>query len=1139
MKIKIGQQNLHTTEGAVKGEFVSLYGSDFYKIGQVDKMPPFFMTLVSPYDHWLFISSNGGLTAGRGDADQALFPYYTDDKLIDNAPFTGPRTIVRVFDAAKKEAYLWEPLDDRLKGLYHTERNLYKSLRADQLYFEEINHDLQLRFAYRWAFSRSYGFVRQCWLENLGDQSREIELVDGLENLIPYGVDGLMQDRRSTLVDAYKKNELATESGLGIFSLSSNIVDKAEPSESLRANVVWSSPRPDSYLLSSTQLEAFRMGADLENESFTKAVKAAYFGFRKISLKAKASDTWMQVAEVGLSSAKVTNLHHLLQQEELYPKVMAELLETQEELESLVARADGLQCTGDPLVQTRHYGNVLYNIMRGGIFEDAYTLDRDDFIDYLGKSNRPLAMRFSAELRNLAPSFSYAWFQTWLLEKGDTDLRRLGAEYLPLSFSRRHGDPSRPWNRFSIQRFDEQGQKILNYEGNWRDIFQNWEALAYSYPRFIEGMIFKFLNASTLDGYNPYRIAKNGIDWEVIEPHDPWSFIGYWGDHQLIYLLRLLEHCEAHYPGMLKAMTREFSFVYADVPYRIKGYEKVVADPQDTIDFAEDLNAAAEKRYLELGTDGKLVWLNQAPLRANLAEKLLLTILTKMYNLVPEGGVWMNTQRPEWNDANNALVGNGLSMVTLYYLRRFLRFIQSWLASQEEDLHVNGALMDLFLAVSEVMADYASNESFTPAERKDFVDRMGMAGERYREAAYKLDLGGVQSLGIIESRDFCVRTINFLDRCIHQNEQENGLYHAYNLLKQDGDGMQVEHLYEMLEGQVAVLTSETLNPEQALAVLDALKASAMFRDDQYSYMLYPDRKLPEFLAKNKIKAQAVADKKLTAVLLEKDLQGDYHFLGHLHNGKDLKKELEALAIVGDYADAVVAEGDFWLQLFEDTFIHRAFTGRSGTFYGYEGLGSIYWHMVSKLLLAVQENLKRANKKGCDPKVIGRLVDHYYEIRAGIGANKSPELYGAFPFDAYSHTPATAGAQQPGMTGQVKEDILNRWAELGISVRGGQIRFQPFFLADQEFLSEDQDFRFLGNDGKWREIPLKAGELAFTYCGIPIVYSKAEEAGILVEYVAGHKQTEKGLLLNHSLSLSLFNRSSEIALIRINLPQVNA
>ncbi|MCK7481714.1 MAG: hypothetical protein M0C28_34500 [Candidatus Moduliflexus flocculans] len=52
-------------------------------------------------------------------------------------------------------------------------------------------------------------------------------------------------------------------------------------------------------------------------------------------------------------------------------------------------------------------------------------------------------------------------------------------------------------------------------------------------------------------------------------------------------------------------------------------------------------------------------------LHANLAEKLLTLLLAKLVNFVPEGGIWMNTQRPEWNDANNALVGKGLSVVTL------------------------------------------------------------------------------------------------------------------------------------------------------------------------------------------------------------------------------------------------------------------------------------------------------------------------------------------------------------------------------------------------------------------------------------------------------------------------------------------
>ena len=76
-----------------------------------------------------------------------------------------------------------------------------------------------------------------------------------------------------------------------------------------------------------------------------------------------------------------------------------------------------------------------------------------------------------------------------------------------------------------------------------------------------------------------------------------------------------------------------------------------------------------------MGADGKaLPGADGAPYRVNLAEKLLVLVLARLFNYIPEAGLWMNTQRPEWNDANNALVGYGASMVTLYCLRRFLSF---------------------------------------------------------------------------------------------------------------------------------------------------------------------------------------------------------------------------------------------------------------------------------------------------------------------------------------------------------------------------------------------------------------------------------------------------------------------------------
>ena len=119
-------------------------------------------------------------------------------------------------------------------------------------------------------------------------------------------------------------------------------------------------------------------------------------------------------------------------------------------------------------------------------------------------------------------------FSSTITSLNDPQLERLAAEYLPITFGRRHGDPSRPWNQFEIKLKDEAGHSLLSYEGNWRDIFQNWEALTFSYPEFIECVIAKFVNASTIDGYNPYRITKGGIDWEVEEPDDPWSYIGYY-----------------------------------------------------------------------------------------------------------------------------------------------------------------------------------------------------------------------------------------------------------------------------------------------------------------------------------------------------------------------------------------------------------------------------------------------------------------------------------------------------------------------------------------------------------------------------------------------------------------------------------
>ncbi len=1122
-------------------------GEPFFKITHSDAMRPFFMSIVSDSNHWLFISSNGGLTAGRKNAEHALFPYYTDDKITETIETSGTKTIFRVQRAGK--FYPWEPFSFRHEGKYRIQRNLYKNTIGNKVLFEEINIDLHLTFRYQWSSSNRFGFVRQATLSNQGSEGVTVSLMDGLQNILPYGVPSDLQMRSSNLVDAYKRSELESDTGLGIYALSAIIVDKAEPSEALKANVVWSlGLKPATHLLSSRQLEAFRKGIPVREETDIKGERGAYFLQADLQLAGGAEKEWMIIADVNKNHSAVAALSRLIREEAEPGQIVRQDVEQgTEQLVRLVAAADGLQCTADVYRTARHFSNTLFNIMRGGIFDHNYQVEKWDLVPYLKNANKALPDRLPDLLSGLPARCTYQHLSALTDKSGDADLRRLILEYLPLKFSRRHGDPSRPWNRFSIEtRHELDGSKILNYEGNWRDIFQNWEALALSYPGFLDAMIHKFLNASTFDGYNPYRITKDGFDWETIEPHDPWSYIGYWGDHQIIYLLKLLELQEKHSPGHLCRYFDDPVFVYANVPYRIKPLANILKNPKDTIDFDREADRHIRQRKAAMGADGALLTDRQGGIyRVNFIEKILATLLAKLSNFIPEGGIWMNTQRPEWNDANNALVGNGISMVTLYYLRRFLHFFQILLADVPvRDVDVSAELLTFFKGVAETLEQFQDKLSgpISDQDRMRILLGVGEAGSKYRGQIYENSFSGQKGkLPLANLNAFLDLSLRHVERSIAANKRADGLFHAYNLLAIRGaDGLSVSHLSEMLEGQVAILSSGNLSATQALEVLDALKASKLFREDQYSYLLYPNKDLPRFKEKNIIPEAAVASCPLLTQLagdgnleiIERDVNGAYHFNGTFKNANDLRRALEQLPET--YDSRVAADSERVLEIFEEVFDHKAFTGRSGTFYGYEGLGSIYWHMVSKLLLAVQECCLKALADEESEELIGRLLEHYYEINEGIGVQKPPILYGAFPTDPYSHTPAGKGAQQPGMTGQVKEDILSRFGELGVLVRDGRLCFDPCLLRKTEFVDGPGHFAYVDVHSQYRQLSLEPGMLAFTYCQVPVVYQWAEREQIEVVADSGERTRTKSLELDEATSREIFHRTGEVVRLTVHL-----
>ena len=1141
----IGQNLRQTNPLEPEGELINIEGDWFFKISNVDNMPPFFMSIVSDANHWMFIGSNGGLSAGRKDCNQALFPYYTVDKILETSEVTGSKTILRVEEGGK--SLLWEPFSIRTDSVYNTETNLYKSGYGNVVIFEQINHDLGLLFKYQWNSSNRFGFVRRATLSNLTETIKIVHVLDGIQNLVPYGVEADLQNSKSNLVDAYKKSELEKEYALGIYALSAIIADRAEPSEALKATTVWSSGLSSpTYLLSSFQLEGFRRGQHPNEELENKGEKGAYFLVDNLTLEGNQVKDWHIVADVNQSMIDIRSLIQAMAKGNIIDQVDKDIQAGTNKLIQLCAAADGLQLTNDKRTIMRHFSNTMFNIMRGGIFDANYQIEKADFLPYLQQANKVEFKKHQEQLNQWDDLFSFDQLITNISSIPSIPIKRLATEYLPLKFSRRHGDPSRPWNWFSINTQNENdGSKILDYQGNWRDIFQNWEALAHAYPGFIEGMIFRFLNASTFDGYNPYRITKDGFDWEIIEPHDPWSYIGYWGDHQIIYLLKFLEFIQKHFPGKLVNSLAKNHFVYAHVPYIIKSFKDIVKDPKDTILFDEVLHNQINQQKDDLGTDGALLKTPSGEVyHVNILEKLLATILAKMSNFVPEAGIWLNTQRPEWNDANNALVGNGTSMVTLYYMRRFFSFLDNLIDSFDfTSSAVSVELYDFFKEISKGLVKHESllNNKIDDYERQSLLDTLGQAGSSYRNQIYNNGFSSkTADISTADLKAFIRISLSFIDYSINANKRDDGLYHAYNLITfEDQGGVSISYLDEMLEGQVAVLSSGYLSPAQADEVLNQMRKSKLYRGDQNSYILYPNKELPRFFEKNNVPSEVVENSALLKTLIadnntqviQKDSAGTYHFNGNFTNVDCLKNALSELP--ARYDILVSNEEEDLLHAFEDLFDHKSFTGRSGTFFGFEGLGSIYWHMVSKLALAVQEVLWESIHKQSDNKVTESLRKHYYAVVDGIGAHKTPKAYGAFPTDPYSHTPASRGAQQPGMTGQVKEDILCRWGEFGVYAKGGKLFFNSTIIRTEEYLEEDKEFVFYDVNNKKQILTIPKHALCFTYCQVPIVYHNQSNANG-VELVLSNGELKKidQYHLDSDDAANLFSRNGKISQIHI-------
>jgi hypothetical protein len=1135
---------------ASRGEgFLIHNGVRLYRVPDVDSIPPFLMTLASESDLWMYVSSAGSLTAGRRSPAGALFPYDTEDRLHRGFGLAGPVTLLRTTTGPNEHAP-WEPFAPWAAGT-HIHRALYRDDLGSRVIFEEIHRRLGLRFRWQWNATEEFGFVRTASLENIGPRPARLELLDGLVNILPAGVATALQSNFSCLVDAYKQTDLDIATGLALYSLTSKVGDSPEPGEVLLANAVYAVGLPGAAVcLDEDAIRTFRRGGRPASSVRRDGARGAYLLSTHLTLEPGESARWRIVADVEQCHSRVRATRARLQAaDDLAAAIDRATRATDTGLRRIVAAGDGLQLSRDPRTTARHGLNVLLNHMRGGLPISHYSVETADFLRSVHTRNRATTVAASALAATLPPRLTTDDLLAAAGNSGSTDLLRLAMEYVPLTFGRRHGDPSRPWNQFAIRVRDEHGRPAVGYQGNWRDIFQNWESLSLSYPRLLPQFVAKFVNASTPDGFNPYRLTSDGIEWEAPAPDEPWSHLGYWGDHQIVYLLRLLEHLHAHDPSWIPSWLGRSAFAFANVPYDLVSHAHMLSDPRRTIHFDTDRDHDIKRRVERMGTDGRLLLDREGRVQhATLLEKLLIPILAKLCAVVPGGGVWLNTQRPEWNDANNALAGWGLSVVTLGYMLRYLRFLGQRLAElTPTTLPVSAELVAWIDGIRRALAHADLHACHTdPAARRAVLDSLGQAFESYRHRVYRNGFTAKANLDVKSCQSLIASAGALVDAALQSNERPDGLFHSYNILSPEtGGGLGVARLSEMLEGQVSILSSGLLDVERSTRLIESLFKSRLYRPDVGSFMLYPTRSLPDFLARNRIPPARIDTGGLMAQLLaagENSIvrpadSGHTHFHPSLTSARELAAALDRLAADPRWKDLVAAGRADVIAAYEDVFHHSAFTGRSGTMHAYEGIGSIYWHMVGKLLVAVQEVFWREADDLARPDPLRRLASAYYRIRDGLGYKRSAAEYGAVPIEPYSHTPAGGGARQPGMTGQVKEELLTRRGELGVRVSRGRLRFDPRLLRRDELLDAPAVFEILTSEGGHTALPLPPRSLAFTVCQTPVVYLFGTVASttLLVRHRGGAGERVIGDTLDSAVSDAIFRRTADIAHIEVTFP----
>ena len=743
---------------------------------------------------WVFYVNRGQgvVSFGIKDKDHAISEFFPANKAYTFASSLGFRTFLKI----NKKEFI-EPF----KVISSSEIKNSMTIRSDSLEIEEVLPQQGLKIKvkyYTLANVPVAGLVRKVTIENTTKSALDLEVIDGLSKIVPFGAANYFLKDMSRTLEAWMRAEV--KDGLALFRL------KVDPRDVSQTKYIKGANFNYSFYEDNGKKKLAYMIVDPRAVFSHDTSFSAPVNFLKKSFKLPLSQI-----NCGQTPSALSYFKYQLNKGQscTFYSIFGSVFKYQL-IESFIKRVSADFLNKKELENQEIVEDVKNNCLCVSGSKNFSQYVKSTYLDNVLRGGYPYRVNNSTKTENNGKGIYYI-------------------------YSRKHGDLERDYNQFQLlPSYFSEGQ------ANYRDINQNRRMDLFFEPELGSKNIIYFLNFLKIDGYNPLVIrgeklyfakAKASailkefgirdqkllslmvkgfylgdffkfLDEEKMESKTRDELVacllkrgkrepnaihseGYWIDHWH-YNLDLIESFLYFYPDKLEELFLRERFLFWDDEYSVKPRKARYVLRTGKVYQADSLAVDKDKRAGLKKRDRPRNFLrtNKGDVYdTNLICKLLTLVLNKAATLDPAGiGIEMEADKPGWCDSLNGLPALlGSSLCETLALKRLLLMLKNVLGKVSDKVDSILVPVEVFLFF-EGLNSLLSNLFQSESKNKDYLwwDKSNFLKETFREKTCRCLSGEERKLSLKKLDKFLSNLVIKLNKGISKaHDKKTGLPLSY------------------------------------------------------------------------------------------------------------------------------------------------------------------------------------------------------------------------------------------------------------------------------------------------------------------------------------------------------------------------